>query len=115
MEDEFDSGDAQIGESLEALSDHVILEPSEQDENRTPSGLYIPASAASSQHGYQRFRVLAVGPMCTDDRLSEFPEPNIEPGDAVLAPLDELRPYRESGQTYYIAHYEMIAAVIRKG
>lgn len=104
-----------LGEQLEALGDHVILEEVEAAENRTPSGLLIPASALQPKNGYRRYRVLAVGPYCSDDRISEFPEPSIQPGDIVVAPSDELGSYREGGQTLYIAQYEAIAAVIREG
>lgn len=100
-------------ESLEAVGDHLILEATDADENRTPSGLVIPASAAKADNGYQRFRVLAVGPDCNDSQVGDVVDPPIHPGDLVLAPVDELGIYRENGQTYYIAHYDLIAAVIR--
>jgi len=114
IEDDFeDPIDPMGGEWLEALSDHLVLEVINEGEDRTPSGLLIPKSAAQPKQGYRRFRVLAAGPMCTDDRVSEFPEQSVEPGDTVLAPIDELGYYREAGHVYYVAHYEMIAAVIR--
>ena len=101
-------------ESLEALSDHLILESAIDNESRTPSGLLIPASAAKQDNGFQRFRVIAAGPVCNDERVADLGNPTIEPGDLVLAPADDLGIYRESGQTYYIASYDMIAAVIRE-
>ena len=114
MNDEFSEAE-NGGEWLEALGDHLILETFEADDDRTPSGLLIPASAQQSSSGYRRFRVLAAGPLCSEDRLSEIPEPGVQPGDIVLAPVEELGVYRESGQTYYICHYELVAAVIREG
>lgn len=102
-------------ESLEALSDHLILEASDHaSESRTPSGLLIPASAAKVENGYQRYRVIAVGPMVGDERVGGLGESPIQPGDLVLAPASELGVYRENGQSYYIAHYDLIAAVIRR-
>ena len=102
-------------EWLEALTDHVILEATDDEENRTPSGLVVPASAARAENGYQRFRVIAVGPMVGEDRLAGEPDDvQVEPGDLVLAPMSELGLYREAGQTYYITRYDMIAAVIRE-
>lgn len=113
-DDEFEIlPDGENRESLEAVGDHLILEAADAEENRTPSGLVIPASAAKTDNGYHRFRVLAVGPACNEDRVGELNETPIHPGDLVLAPADELGIYRENGQTYYIAHYDLIAAVIR--
>lgn len=106
---------AEPGEQLDALGDHLILEIDTGNEDRTPSGLVLPKTAAPPANSYRRFRVLAVGPMCTEDRLSEIPEPELGPGDLVIAPLDELGLYREGGVTYYIGRYDMIAAIIRRG
>ena len=102
-------------QELEALTDHLILEAMDNEDDRTPSGLVIPKSAAIPKNGFRRYRVLAAGPYCTDDRTSEFPEPLVEPGDVVLAPADEIGVYREGGITYYICNFDMIAAVIRNG
>lgn len=117
MEDEFD-GDTPLdegSEELEALGDHLILELAGPEEDRTPSGLLIPKSASQPPNGYARFRVLAAGPFCSEDRVSEFPEPSVGPGDLVLAPTGDLGLYREGGITYFIATFEQIAAVIRGG
>lgn len=50
--------------------------------------------------------------MVGDERVGCLNEPPIEPGDLVLTPADELGVYRENGQSYYIAHHDLIAAVI---
>jgi len=99
---------------IEALGDHVILEEFEPGENRTPSGLVIPANVSHPKGSYKKFRVIAVGPLCSEDRLSEFPEPSLKVGDIVLAPVDELGTYRDGKNLYYIAHYELLAAVLRE-
>jgi co-chaperonin GroES (HSP10) len=99
---------------IEALGDHVILEECDPGENRTPSGLVIPANVSLPKGSYKRFRVIAVGPLCSDDRLSEFPEPSLRVGEIVLAPVDELGTYRDGKNLYYIAHYELLAAVMRE-
>lgn len=102
------------GEQLEALGDHLLLEAFGGEEERTPTGLVLPQSALPPANGYRRFRVLAVGPLCSDDRTSEIPETTLGPGDIVVAPAAELGLYREAGLTYYIARYDEIAAVIRR-
>lgn len=99
---------------IEALGDHVILEEYDPGENRTPTGLVIPANVSLPKGAYKRFRVVAVGPLCSDDRLSEYPEPSLHVGDIVLAPVDDLGTYRDGKNLYYIAHYELVAAVLRE-
>jgi co-chaperonin GroES (HSP10) len=106
--------ETRASEALVALGDHLILEDFEPREDRTPSGLLIPKSAVQPENGYRRFRVIAVGPLCSDDRTAEIPEPEIHPGDIVLAPSGELGTYRESGHTYYVAQYNLIAAIIQR-
>ncbi len=102
------------GEELEALGDHLLLEALGIEEERTPTGLVLPQSALPPSNGYRRFRVLAVGPLCSDEQTAEIPEPTVGPGDIVIAPTTELGLYREAGLTYYIARYDELAAVIRR-
>lgn len=99
---------------IEALGDHVILEDCDPQEKRTPSGLVIPANVSLPKGSYKRYRVIAVGPFCSEDRMSEFPEPALKAGDIVLAPAEELGIYREGRNVYYIARYEHLAAVFRE-
>jgi len=99
---------------LEALGSYVILESVEPKEQKTVTGLVIPPTAQPPKGAYGKYRVVAVGPLCSEDRISEFPDPSLSPGDLVLAPVDEVKIYREGNRVFYIVDYELIAAIVRE-
>lgn len=98
---------------IEALADWVILEALASNEDHTPSGLLIPASASKSGEIYQKFRVVSAGPEVTEDRISEFPDPALLSGDVVFVILDDTGMLRYSGIEYRICRYDHIAAIVR--
>jgi len=98
---------------IEALADWVVLEALASNEDTTPSGLLIPASASKAPNLYQKFRVVSAGPEVTEDRISEYPDPALLPGDVVFVILDETGALRYGGVEYRICRYDHIAAIVR--
>lgn len=99
---------------IHALGDYVILEPLEDGESRTPSGLLIPATVTKSEKLYHRYRVVSVGPDCTDDHMSEIPESSLYPGDIVLVSPQSTGQCHLGGREYGITTYDQVAAVLHE-
>jgi chaperonin GroES len=65
---------------LEPLGDRVVVEPEDELEQRTPSGLVIPDTAKEKP---QIGKVVAVGPGALDDDGNRLPM-DVKEGDRVL-------------------------------
>jgi co-chaperonin GroES (HSP10) len=51
--------------NIQPLADHVVIKPSEESEEKTKSGLYVPDTAKEKP---QEGQVIAVGPGALNDK-----------------------------------------------
>jgi chaperonin GroES len=66
--------------NIQPLADHVVIKPSEESEEKTKSGLYVPDTAKEKP---QEGQVLAVGPGALNDKGELIPM-NVAVGDKVI-------------------------------
>ena len=66
--------------NLQPLGDRVIVKPLSEEDNKTPSGIYIPDTAKEKP---QEGEVVAVGPGEPNDN-GENIKPDVEVGDKVV-------------------------------
>lgn len=98
--------------TFRALTDHVILEALEERESRSAGGILIPATLAAQTNKYVRFRVVAAGPQCSEEKFADIPRPAVAPGQIVLVPTDKAVPCRVEGKEYFVTRYPEIAAIV---
>ena len=65
--------------NIQPLADHVVIKPSEESEEKTKSGLYVPICQRKPQEG----QVIAVGPGALNDKGELIPM-NVAVGDKVI-------------------------------
>ena len=102
-----------IDPPIDALTDWVILEALGGTQDKTPSGLLIPSTATKSEDIYQQYRVVAAGPDCVEDRMSELADPALVPGDVVFAAPNMTGLLRYNGSDYRVCRYEQLAGIVR--
>ena len=56
--------------NIQPLADHVVIKPSEESEEKTKSGLYVPDTAKEKP---QEGQVIAVGPGALNDKGELIP------------------------------------------
>jgi chaperonin GroES len=66
--------------NLQPLGDRVIVKPLSEEDNKTPSGIYIPDTAKEKP---QEGEVVAVGPGEPSEK-GENIKPDVEKGDKVV-------------------------------
>jgi chaperonin GroES len=66
--------------NIQPLADHVVIKPSEESEEKTKSGLYVPDTAKEKP---QEGQVIAVGPGALNDKGELIPM-NVAVGDKVI-------------------------------
>ena len=66
--------------NLQPLGDRVIVKPLSEEDNKTPSGIYIPDTAKEKP---QEGEVVAVGPGEPNDNGEKI-KPDVEKGDKVV-------------------------------
>jgi chaperonin GroES len=66
--------------NLQPLGDRVIVKPLSEEDNKTPSGIYIPDTAKEKP---QEGEVVAVGPGEPNEK-GESIKPDVEKGDKVV-------------------------------
>jgi len=93
---------------LQPLGDRVVVEPKEEDDARTPSGLVIPDTAKEKP---QLGEVLAVGP--GDFQDGERVPMDIEKGDIVVYSKYVGTEVKYEGEDYLILSSRDVLAVIR--
>lgn len=98
---------------LDSLADWLLLEALGSSEDQTPSGLLIPATASKNTDVYQKFRIVSAGAECTEDRISELPDPAVGPGDIVFVVPENTGMLRYDGVEYRVCRFEAVVAVVR--
>ncbi len=66
--------------NIQPLADQVVIKPSEETEEKTKSGLYVPDTAKEKP---QEGQVLAIGPGLVNDQGELIPM-NVAVGDKVI-------------------------------
>ena len=97
-----------VAMKLKPLGDRVVIEPQEEDVDRSPGGIYIPDTAKEKP---QKGKVVAAGPGRTTDegKLIEMP---VKVGDVVVYSKYAGTEYTESGTDYLIVRESDILAVV---
>jgi len=95
---------------LEPLGDRVVVRPSQEKEEKTPGGLYVPVQA---QEAPQEGEVVAVGPgrWLDGGMLSVMA---VHPGDNVLYGKYSGTLVEVAGEEYLVLRESDIVGVLRK-
>ena len=92
--------------SLKPLGDRVVIEPSEEDVEKSPGGIYIPDTAKEKP---QKGLVVAVGPGRTSDE-GNLVKMSIKSGDTVIYSKYAGTEYSENGTDYLIVRESDVLA-----
>lgn len=93
---------------LQPLGDRVVVEPEDELEQRTPSGLVIPDTAKEKP---QIGKVVAVGPGALDDDGNRLPM-DVREGDRVLYSKFAGTEVKLDGTEYLVVKEDDIFAVL---
>jgi len=94
--------------NIKPLGDRVLLEPLEEKEGKTASGIYLPDTAKEKP---QEGRVVAVGSGRITDEGKKVPM-NVKVGDRVLFTKYGPNEIKVEGKEYLIAREEDILAIL---
>ncbi|KKS37496.1 MAG: co-chaperone GroES [Candidatus Sungbacteria bacterium RIFCSPLOWO2_12_FULL_41_11] len=94
---------------IKPLGDRVLIEPMDQEKEKTKSGIYLPETASKERP--ERGRVVAVGPgkMLDSGKLSPM---NVKEGDTVLFTKYGPNEIKVEEKEYLIAREEDILAIL---
>ena len=94
--------------SMKPLSDRVVIEPSEDDAEQSPGGIYIPDTAKEKP---QKGSVIAVGPgrISDDGTLVKM---SVKKGETVIYSKYAGTEYSENGTDYLIVRESDILATV---
>ncbi len=92
--------------SLKPLGDRVVIEPSDEDVEQSPGGIYIPDTAKEKP---QKGLVVAVGPGRTSDE-GNLVKMSIKSGDTVIYSKYAGTEYSENGTDYLIVRESDVLA-----
>ena len=96
--------------NLQPLGDRVIVKPLSEEENKTPSGIYIPDTAKEKP---QEGEVVAVGPGEPNEN-GENIKPDVEVGDKVVYSKYGGTEIKVEGTEYLILSSRDILAKVSK-
>ena len=96
--------------NLQPLGDRVIVKPLSEEDNKTPSGIYIPDTAKEKP---QEGEVVAVGPGEPNEN-GENIKPDVEVGDKVVYSKYGGTEIKVEGTEYLILSSRDILAKVRK-
>jgi len=96
--------------NLQPLGDRVIVKPLSEEDNKTPSGIYIPDTAKEKP---QEGEVVAVGPGEPNDN-GENIKPDVEVGDKVVYSKYGGTEIKVEGTEYLILSSRDILAKVSK-
>ena len=96
--------------NLQPLGDRVIVKPLSEEDNKTPSGIYIPDTAKEKP---QEGEVVAVGPGETNEN-GENIKPGVEIGDKVVYSKYGGTEIKVEGTEYLILSSRDILAKVSK-
>ena len=94
--------------NLKPLGDRVIVQPNEEDEQRTASGLVIPDTAKEKP---QTGTILAVGPGDVNDDGDRVPL-DVAPGDTVVYSKYAGTELKYEGEEYLILSSRDLLAIV---
>ena len=94
--------------SMKPLSDRVVIEPSEDDTEQSPGGIYIPDTAKEKP---QKGTVVAVGPGRISDEGS-LVKMSIKAGETVIYSKYAGTEYSENGSDYLIVRETDVLATV---
>ncbi len=94
--------------TLKPLGDRVVIEPSEEDVEKSPGGIYIPDTAKEKP---QKGAVVAVGPGRITDE-GKLIDLSVSKGDKVIYSKYAGTEYSEDGTDYLIVRESDILATI---
>ena len=94
--------------SMKPLSDRVVIEPSEDDAEQSPGGIYIPDTAKEKP---QKGSVIAVGPGRTSDD-GTLVKMSVKKGEIVIYSKYAGTEYAEDGTDYLIVRESDILATV---
>ena len=94
--------------SMKPLSDRVVIEPSEDDTEKSPGGIYIPDTAKEKP---QKGKVIAVGPGRISDE-GTLVKMSIKAGDNVIYSKYAGTEYSENGTDYLIVRESDVLATV---
>jgi len=93
---------------MNPLSDRVVIEPSEEDVEQSPGGIYIPDTAKEKP---QKGSVVAVGPGRTSDD-GTLVKMSVKKGEIVIYSKYAGTEYAENGTDYLIVRESDILATV---
>jgi len=96
--------------NLQPLGDRVIVKPLSEEDNKTPSGIYIPDTAKEKP---QEGEVVAVGPGEPNDNGEKI-KPDVEEGDKVVYSKYGGTEIKVEGTEYLILSSRDILAKVSK-
>ena len=96
--------------NLQPLGDRVIVKPLSEEDNKTPSGIYIPDTAKEKPQGGE---VVAVGPGEPNEN-GENIKPDVEVGDKVVYSKYGGTEIKVEGTEYLILSSRDILAKVSK-
>jgi chaperonin GroES len=96
--------------NLQPLGDRVIVKPLSEEDNKTPSGIYIPDTAKEKP---QEGEVVAVGPGEPNEN-GENIKPDVEAGDKVVYSKYGGTEIKVEGTEYLILSSRDILAKVSK-
>jgi chaperonin GroES len=96
--------------NLQPLGDRVIVKPLSEEDNKTPSGIYIPDTAKEKP---QEGEVVAVGPGEPNEK-GENIKPDVENGDKVVYSKYGGTEIKVEGTEYLILSSRDILAKVSK-
>ena len=94
--------------NLKPLGDRVVIEPSEEDTDKSSGGIYIPDTAKEKP---QKGKIVAAGPGRTTDEGKLVPLA-VNVGETVIYSKYAGTEYNEEGTDYLIARESDILAVV---
>ena len=94
---------------IKPLGDRVLIEPLDQEKEKTKSGIYLPETASKERP--EKGRVVAVGPgkMLDSGKLSPM---NVKEGDTILFTKYGPNEIKVEEKEYLIAREEDILAIL---
>ena len=93
---------------IKPLGDRVVIEPSEDDAEKSAGGIYIPDTAKEKP---QKGKVVAVGPGRVNDEGKTIDMP-VKVGDTVVYSKYAGTEYSENGSEYLIVKESDILAIV---
>ena len=94
--------------SLKPLGDRVVIEPAEDETDKSSGGIYIPDTAKEKP---QKGTVVAAGPGRTTDEGKTI-APSVKVGDTVVYSKYAGTEYTDDGTEYLIVRESDILAVV---